>query len=220
MPTLMGGKSCMVNVTLLAHKIKIPTEQQEWSLAHDTRPLLSITLYHHHFSLLQAQHWSMDPVFFMGFAMLYMQFSVYYLVENRFSHLKDKPVPIFRGERYSCLVPPYTRQEKKHAPFPGKNLFIALHHESDFILINKTTILRHKYFKIILCILFCQLTIFRHPWVTFQSFFNSANLVRERLKSSPRVSEISLSCTPPGVRLYISFRSCYLGHCLACLYGI
>ena len=27
-------------------------------------------------------------------------------------------------------------------------------------------------------------------------------LVRERLKSYPRVLEISLSCTPPGVRFY------------------
>ena len=37
-----------------------------------------------------------------------------------------------------------------------------------------------------------------------QSFSNSASLVRERLKSCPRVSEISLSCTPPGVRFYVS----------------
>ena len=32
----------------------------------------------------------------------------------------------------------------------------------------------------------------------------NASLVRERLKSYPRVSEISLSCTPHGVRFYIS----------------
>jgi hypothetical protein len=44
----------------------------------------------------------------------------------------------------------------------------------------------------------------RHPWVRFQSFSNSASLVRERLKSYPRVSEISLSCTLPGVRFYMS----------------
>ena len=42
------------------------------------------------------------------------------------------------------------------------------------------------------------------PLVRFQSFSNSASLVRERLKSYPRVSEIFLSCTPPGVRFYIS----------------
>jgi hypothetical protein len=44
-----------------------------------------------------------------------------------------------------------TRQEKNHALFPGKNLFISLHHGSNFILINKATILLHKYFN--LCIL-------------------------------------------------------------------
>jgi hypothetical protein len=38
------------------------------------------------------------------------------------------------------------KTKKKHAPF---------HHGSDFILINKTTILLHKYFQINLCILFC-----------------------------------------------------------------
>jgi hypothetical protein len=66
------------------------------------------------------------------------------------------PVPIFKGGRYSCLVPPpHTRQENNHAHFCGKNLFIALHHGSDFILINKTMIPLHKYFKINLCILFC-----------------------------------------------------------------
>ena len=43
-----------------------------------------------------------------------------------------------------------------------------------------------------------------HLWVRFQSFSNSTSLVRERLKYYPRVSEISLSCTPPGVRFYIS----------------
>jgi hypothetical protein len=37
-----------------------------------------------------------------------------------------------------------------------------------------------------------------------QLFADSANLVSERLKSYPRVSEISLSCTFAGVRLYIS----------------
>jgi hypothetical protein len=41
-------------------------------------------------------------------------------------------------------------------------------------------------------------------WARFQSFSNSASLVREGLKSYPRVSEISLSCTPPCVRFYIS----------------
>jgi hypothetical protein len=43
--------------------------------------------------------------------------------------------------------------EKNHALFPGKNLFISLHHGSNFILINKTMILLHKYFKINLCII-------------------------------------------------------------------
>ena len=47
----------------------------------------------------------------------------------------------------------------------------------------------------------------RHSWVRFQSFSNSASLVRERLKSYPRVSEISLSCTLPGVRFYISTKT-------------
>jgi hypothetical protein len=37
------------------------------------------------------------------------------------------------------------KRAKNHAHFPGKNLFIALHHGSDFILINKTMILLHKY---------------------------------------------------------------------------
>ena len=45
-----------------------------------------------------------------------------------------------------------------------------------------------------------------HP-ALLQSFSNSSSLVRERLKSYPRVSEISLSCTPPGVRFYISHLS-------------
>jgi hypothetical protein len=35
----------------------------------------------------------------------------------------------------------HTRKEKNHAPFHGQNLFIALHHGSDFILINTATIL-------------------------------------------------------------------------------
>ena len=35
----------------------------------------------------------------------------------------------------------------------------------------------------------------RHPRVRFQSFADSASIVSERLKSYPRVSEISLSCT-------------------------
>ena len=65
---------------------------------------------------------------------------------------KDKPVPIFSGGRYSCLVPAHTRQEKNHALFPGKNLFISFHHGSNFILINKTMILLHNYFQINLCI--------------------------------------------------------------------
>ena len=62
------------------------------------------------------------------------------------SHYKDNPVPIFRSGRYSFLVPPDTGQEKNNALFSGKNLFISLHHGSYFILINKTTILLHKYF--------------------------------------------------------------------------
>jgi hypothetical protein len=40
--------------------------------------------------------------------------------------------------------------------------------------------------------------------VRFQSFADSASLVGERLKSFPRVSEISLSCTFAGVRFYMS----------------
>ena len=39
---------------------------------------------------------------------------------------------------------------------------IALHHGSVFILINKTTILPHKYFFMNLCILFCFLPIQRY----------------------------------------------------------
>jgi hypothetical protein len=35
------------------------------------------------------------------------------------------------------------------------------------------------------------------PWVRFQSFYNFTSLIRERLKSYPWGSEISLSCTPP-----------------------
>jgi hypothetical protein len=35
----------------------------------------------------------------------------------------------------------------------------------------------------------------RHPRVRFQSFADQAHRVSERLKSYPRVSEISLSCT-------------------------
>ena len=42
------------------------------------------------------------------------------------------------------------------------------------------------------------------PWVRFYSFSNSTRLVREWLKSYPRVSDISLSCTPPCVTYYIS----------------
>jgi hypothetical protein len=64
---------------------------------------------------------------------------------NQFLFLAVEDIP--------CLVPPYTRQEKNHSLFPGKNVFISLH-GSNFILINKT-ILLHKYFKINLCILFC-----------------------------------------------------------------
>ena len=44
----------------------------------------------------------------------------------------------------------------------------------------------------------------KSPWVRFKFFSNSASLVRERLKSYPRVSDISLSCTPTGVRFFIS----------------
>ena len=43
------------------------------------------------------------------------------------SHYKDKPVPDFIGERYSCLVPPlpplpltHTGQEKNQVLFPEK----------------------------------------------------------------------------------------------------
>jgi hypothetical protein len=39
----------------------------------------------------------------------------------------------------------------------------------------------------------------KDPWVRFQSFSYEACRVRERLKSFPRVSEISLSCTFSGV---------------------
>ena len=42
--------------------------------------------------------------------------------------------------------PRYNLQEKNHALFPGKSVFISLHHGSNFVLINKTTILLHKYF--------------------------------------------------------------------------
>ena len=48
----------------------------------------------------------------------------------------------------------------------------------------------------------------RHPNVRFQLFSNSASLVRERLKSYPRVSEISLSCTPRCQILYF-FLGCH-----------
>jgi len=40
----------------------------------------------------------------------------------------------------------HTRQEKNHTFLPEKNAFISLHHGCNFILINKTTILLHKYF--------------------------------------------------------------------------
>ena len=52
------------------------------------------------------------------------------------------------------LYPPIQDKEKITHFSPEKNLLIALHHGSNFILINKTTILLHKYFKINLCILF------------------------------------------------------------------
>ena len=39
----------------------------------------------------------------------------------------------------------------------------------------------------------------------FKLFSDLAILVKERLKSDPRLSEISLSCSPPGVRFYISY---------------
>jgi hypothetical protein len=42
----------------------------------------------------------------------------------------------------SCTPHPFTRQETKSRTF----LFISLHHDSDYNLINKTTILLHKYF--------------------------------------------------------------------------
>ena len=61
-----------------------------------------------------------------------------------FSHSKDKPVP-----------PQYKTRKKITRIFPEKNIFIALHHGSDFILINKITNLLHKYYWINLCILFC-----------------------------------------------------------------
>jgi hypothetical protein len=44
------------------------------------------------------------------------------------------------------LYPSYRTRKKNHAPFPGKNLFIAFYDGSDFILTNKTTILLHRYF--------------------------------------------------------------------------
>ena len=55
----------------------------------------------------------------------------------------------------SCSQPlplPHTRQE---------NIFIVLHHGSDLILINKKTIVLHKYFKINLWLLLCYLRIKR-----------------------------------------------------------
>ena len=51
----------------------------------------------------------------------------------------------------------------------------------------------------------------RHPRVRFQSFTDEARRVSERLKSYPRVSEISLSCTfCRCLILFLTFISCYL----------
>ena len=62
-----------------------------------------------------------------------------------------------------CTNPPPPIQDKKKIMhlFSEINLFIAHHHGSDYILINKTMILLQKYFKFHLCILFCWLTILR-----------------------------------------------------------
>jgi hypothetical protein len=50
----------------------------------------------------------------------------------------------------------------------------------------------------------------RQPRVRFQSFADSASLVSERLKSYPRVSEISLSCTfCRCLILFLTFISCF-----------
>ena len=59
---------------------------------------------------------------------------------------KRKSQFLFLGWRIFLSCTSHTRQEKKHTHFPRKNLFIALHHGSDFILINKIMILLHKYF--------------------------------------------------------------------------
>ena len=47
---------------------------------------------------------------------------------------------------------------------------------------------------------------------------HSASLVSKRLKSYPRVSEISLSCTVAGVRFYMSITVIYHAMSLGMLY--
>ena len=77
------------------------------------------------------------------------------------SHYKDKPVPILSGGRYPCLVPPIPPYKIRKQSRTFSRKIKSPHHGLNFILINKTTILLHKYLKINLCVLFCQLTISR-----------------------------------------------------------
>jgi hypothetical protein len=51
----------------------------------------------------------------------------------------------------------------------------------------------------------------RHPWVRFHSFADEVGyLVSERMKSYPRVSEISLSCTfCRCLILFLTFITCF-----------
>ena len=60
----------------------------------------------------------------------------------------------------------------------------------------------------------------RHPRVRFQSFANEARRVSQRLKSYPRVSEISLSCTfCRCLILFLTFISCFQFRVCLCTFS-
>ena len=84
--------------------------------------------------------------------------------------LKCWRMPNAPGFRNSLKLYPHTRQEKNHALFPRKNLFISLHHFSNFTLINKTTILLHKYLKINLC--YIRTILLANDLTMFDPFFH------------------------------------------------
>ena len=65
---------------------------------------------------------------------------------------------------------PSHKTRKINTIFPRKNLFISLHHFSNFTLINKTTILLHKYLKINLC--FIHTILLANDLTMFDPFFH------------------------------------------------